>query len=168
MKSYLVQITSAFISNDGKKLRRCQTCLTPDPFLPLSPSLSWASVMLTPHVPCLGNHCFHSSLLLPPKSYFGEQGLFKHPLTHPWVFFHYLFTCSVTRQPCSVTAFDFKSGLFTGMKNAHLAEAGMLTHVWRKWLKERRKKPTNALTAVSGRDFSGGKMWNNCVELDRK
>lgn len=58
----------------------------------------------------------------PRRCYFGQQGLLKHPLTHPLSFFHYLLTFRVARQPRSVTAFDFKCSLLTRMKNAYLAE----------------------------------------------
>lgn len=57
-----------------------------------------------------------------PEMLFWAARIIKASSDSPLSFFHYLLTFCVARQPCSVTAFDFKCSLLTGMKNAYLAE----------------------------------------------
>lgn len=78
-----------------------------------------------------------SSVRPAPKMLFWAAKIIKASSDSPLSFFHYLLTFCVARQPRSVTAFDFKCSLLTGMKNACLAEPRRNSCVERERQRER-------------------------------
>ena len=68
---------------------------------------------------------------------FWAARIIKASSDSPLSFFHYLPTFCVARQSHSITAFDFKCSLLTGMKNAYLAVPRRNSCVEREGVRER-------------------------------